>query len=81
MRSYHRAHVKLGKKDRRQVTEMLRKGQEPARVLRRASILRQLDDGQKMGRVAENEDAVHSRQGAIAESDRVSAGRDAHQPV
>lgn len=54
MQSYHRVHVDLGKKDRRQVTEMLRKGRESARVLRRALILRQLDDGQKVGQVAGN---------------------------
>jgi transposase len=33
---------------------MLRKGQESARVLRRASILRQLDDGQRVAQVATN---------------------------
>jgi len=66
MQSYHRAHVDLGKKDRRQVKEMLSKGQESARVLRRASILRQLDDGQKMGRVAENVGVARKTVRAIA---------------
>ena len=32
---------------------MLSKGQESARVLRRASILRQLDGGQRVAQVAE----------------------------
>ena len=54
MQSYHRVHVKLGRKDRRQVATMLSKGQESARVLRRASILRQLDGGQKAAQVAKN---------------------------
>jgi hypothetical protein len=45
MQSYHRVHVELARKDQRQVAEMLRKGKESARVLRRASILRQLDAG------------------------------------
>jgi putative transposase len=54
MQSYHRVHVELLKKDRREVAEMLRKGQESARVLRRASILRQLDSGQKAAQVAAN---------------------------
>jgi transposase len=66
MQSYHRVHVDLGKKDRRQVTEMLRKGRESARVLRRASILRQLDDGQRMGRVAENVGVASKTVRAIA---------------
>lgn len=54
MQSYHRVHVELGKRDRQQVVQMLRKGQESARLLRRASILRQLDDGQKVAQVAAN---------------------------
>lgn len=66
MQSYHRVHVELGKKDRRQVTEMLRKGRESARVLRRASILRQLDDGQKVGQVAGNVGVASKTVRAIA---------------
>jgi transposase len=54
MQSYHRVHVELGKRDRQQVIQMLRKGQQLARVLRRASILRQLDDGQTVAQVAAN---------------------------
>jgi transposase len=54
MQSYRRVHVQLGKKDRRQLAAMLAKGRESARVLRRASILRQLDEGQKAARVAAN---------------------------
>jgi putative transposase len=54
MQSYHRVHVQLRKKDRQQVAEMLSKGQESARVLRRASILRQLDGRQRVAQVAAN---------------------------
>jgi DNA-binding transcriptional ArsR family regulator len=54
MQSYHRVHVQLGKKDRKQIAGMLNKGRESARVLRRASILRQLDQGQRAAQVADN---------------------------
>jgi transposase len=54
MQSYHWVHVQLGSKDRRQLTGMLAKGKESARVLRRASILLQLDRGQKSTQVAAN---------------------------
>jgi putative transposase len=54
MQSYHRVHVQLKRKDRQQVGEMLTKGRESARVLRRASILRQLDSGQTAAQVAAN---------------------------
>jgi hypothetical protein len=46
MQTYHRVHVQLGKKDQKQIAGMLNKGRESARVLRRALILRQLDQGQ-----------------------------------
>ena len=52
MRSYHRVHVLLTKKGRKQIGGMLKKGWESARVLRRALILRQLDQGQTAGQVA-----------------------------
>jgi putative transposase len=52
MQSYHRVHVELKRKDRRQLTEMLAKGRESARVLRRALILRQIDSGERASRVA-----------------------------
>ena len=52
MKNEQRVQVRLSKKGRQQVAEMLRKGREPARVLRRASILRQLDQGQKITQVA-----------------------------
>jgi transposase len=52
MQSYHRVHVQLGKKDRKQIAGMLNKGRESARVLRRALILRQLDRGQTAAQVA-----------------------------
>jgi transposase len=54
MQSYHRVYVHLGRKDRQQLAGMLRKGRESARVLRRASILRQLDQRQKAAQVAVN---------------------------
>ena len=52
MRAYHRVHVQLTKKDRKQIAGMLNKGWESARVLRRALLLRQLDQGQTAGQVA-----------------------------
>src|SRR6516165_12801945 len=52
MRAYHRVHVQLTKKERQQVARMLNKGWESARVLRRTLILRQLDQGQTAGQVA-----------------------------
>ena len=52
MRAYHRVHVQLSKKDRKQIAGMLNKGWESARVLRRALLLRQLDQGQRAGQVA-----------------------------
>jgi hypothetical protein len=41
MQSYHRVHVQLGRKDWWPLAGMLTKVRESARVLRRASILRQ----------------------------------------
>jgi putative transposase len=52
MRVYHRVHVQLSKKDRKRIAGMLNKGWESARVLRRALLLRQLDQGQTAGQVA-----------------------------
>ena len=52
MRAYHRLHVQLSKKDCKQIAGMLNKGWESARVLRRALLLRQLDQGQTAGQVA-----------------------------
>lgn len=54
MAIYHRVHVRLRKKDRQRIAEMLTKGRDSARVLRRASILRQLDQGQRAAQVADN---------------------------
>lgn len=54
MQSYHRVHVQLKRTDRQRVAQMLTKGRESARVLRRASILRQLDSGEKAAQVAAN---------------------------
>jgi transposase len=66
MQSYHRVHVELGKKNRRQLALMLTKGRESARVLRRASILRQLDTGQKAAQVAANAGVAAKTVRAIA---------------
>jgi len=54
MQTYHRVHVQVGKKDWKQIAGMLNKGRESARVLRRALILRQLDQGQAAAQVASN---------------------------
>jgi transposase len=54
MQSYHWVHVHLRKKERTQITGMLNKGRESARVLRRASVLRQLDQGQTAAQVADH---------------------------
>src|SRR5260370_31116614 len=54
MQSYNRVDVQLGRKDRRQLAGMLRKGRESARVLRRGMVLRQLGQGQKAAQVAAN---------------------------
>jgi putative transposase len=45
-------HVALRKKERALITTMLNKGRESARVLRRALVLRQLDQGQTVTQVA-----------------------------
>ena len=58
--------MQLGRKDRRRVSEMLSKGQDSARVLRRASILRQLGSGQKTAQVAENAGVAPKTVRAIA---------------
>ena len=50
--TYHRVRVELEKEDRQQIAGMLRKGQASARVLRRALILRQIDQGQAAAQVA-----------------------------
>ena len=68
MQSYHRVHVRLTRKDRRQVAQMLSKGQMSARVLRRASILRRLDDGQTVAQAA-----AHA--GVAGKTVRAIAGR------
>jgi putative transposase len=54
MQSYYRVHVQLSRRDRKRIAAMLNKGRESARVLRRASILRQLDRGQTAAQVADN---------------------------
>jgi len=54
MRRYHRVHVHLQKKERKQIARMLNQGREAARVLRRALILRQLDQGRRAAQVASN---------------------------
>src|SRR5664280_2632317 len=66
MQSYHRVHVQLRRKDRQQVAVMLSKGQQSARVLRRASILRQLDGKQGVAQVAANVGVARKTVRAVA---------------
>src|ERR1700758_1028663 len=66
MQNYHRVHVELGSKDRQRVAQMLRKGRESARVLRRAAILKQLDAGQSAVQVAGNVGVAAKTARAIA---------------
>src|SRR5882762_1091580 len=73
MQNYYRVHVQLGKKDRQQLGGMLTKGRESARVLRRASILRQLDGGQKAAQVAANVGVAAKTVRAVAR--RLRGGR------
>lgn len=54
MRKAEKTQVELEKKDRQKVRELLSKGRESARVLRRALILQQLDQGQRVMQVAGN---------------------------
>src|ERR1039458_3852502 len=51
MRPYHRVHVALSKREQQRLGEMLRKGRESARVLRRALVLQQLNLGQTAAEV------------------------------
>lgn len=66
MKNAQRAQVRLSRKDRQLVAEMLRRGRESARVLRRASILRQLDQGQKIAQTAGNLGVVRKTVRTIA---------------
>jgi DNA-binding response OmpR family regulator len=61
-----RVHVQLGRSDRQRLAAMLAKGREPARVLRRASMLRQLDQGQTAAQVAGNVGVVGKTVRAVA---------------
>jgi putative transposase len=54
MRAYRRVNVQLSKKDQERISGMLRKGKQSARVLRRAWVLQQLEQGQKAAPVARN---------------------------
>lgn|SRR5579871_436622 len=66
MKNTQRVQVRLSKKDRQLVAEMLRRGRESARVLRRASILRQLDQGQKITQIADSLGVVRKTVRTIA---------------
>ena len=66
MRAYHRVHVQLTKQERKQIAGMLNKGWESARVLRRALILHQLDQGQTAGQVANHVGVASKTVRAIA---------------
>ena len=54
MQKYHRVHVCLGRRDQQQIASMLGRGRESSRVLRRALILWQLNQGQKAAQVGRN---------------------------
>ena len=56
----------MKRRDRQRLSGMLTKGRESARVLRRASILRQLDLGQKTAQVAANAGVAAKTVRAIA---------------
>ncbi|HEX8711461.1 MAG TPA: helix-turn-helix domain-containing protein [Terracidiphilus sp.] len=66
MQAYHRVHVQLTKKDRKQIAGMLNKGWESARVLRRAVILQELDQGQTAGQAASHVGVASKTVRAIA---------------
>jgi len=52
-RSYRRLQVALGKRERERVGALLRKGELSARILRRAEILRMLDQGWTQGQIGD----------------------------
>ena len=54
MANTHEALLRLSGTDRQLIVAMLRRGRESARVLRRASIFRQLDQGLKVIQIASN---------------------------
>ena len=54
VRRYHRVDVGLSKREKQRIGEMLRKGRQSARVLRRALVLQQLDMGQTAAQVGLN---------------------------
>ena len=66
MRTYHRVRVQLRKRDRKQIAGMLNRGWESSRVLRRALILRQLDQGQTAAQVASHVGVASKTVRAIA---------------
>lgn len=51
-RVYRKLHVQLSEADRRRVRDLLRKGCEPARVMKRLFILSLLDKSEKATRVS-----------------------------
>jgi len=66
MENTQRAVVRLSRKDRQLIVAMLCRGRESARVLRRASILHQLDQGQKISQIAVNQGVVPKTVRSIA---------------
>jgi transposase len=54
MANTHQALFRLSRTDRQLIVAMLRRGRESARVLRRASILHQFDQGLKVIQIASN---------------------------
>jgi transposase len=66
MANPQRVLVRFSKKDRELILAMLRRGRDSARVLRRASILRQLDQGLTLTQVAANLGVVRKTVRTIA---------------
>jgi putative transposase len=66
MQIYRRTQVRLKNKDQKQIARMLNRGWESARVLRRAMMLRQIDQGQTVTQVANQVGVARKTVRAIA---------------
>lgn len=66
MENTQRVVVRSSRKDRQLIVAMLRRGWESAWVLRRASILHQLDQGQRTTQIAANQGVVPKTVRSIA---------------
>jgi transposase len=66
MKNKRREHLQLGKRDRQRLKGIVGKGRESVRVLRRALILCQLEQGQNISQVARNLSVVRKTVRAVA---------------